>query len=234
MKRRTVLKRQLEKVWAECVQFDYANGVVNGEHALQACLYHRLTEQFKTDGMADRRRIFIEPTIYAKGRTWRRMPDMVICDTRNVIAVVELKFHPRATLSGQLGDALRDGAEKDLDTLLGVAQDLNEVSANTDIASHIEVSNERYLGVHGAIRTYGLADNLLLVWAGFYKKSGGENAALTERLARVFEDAGVTIHGGLLELHAQTMAEAHPVLIDRYSGWKTFAVENCDCDDSLA
>jgi hypothetical protein len=229
MKRRTILKNQLIKVWAECVDFDYPNGVVNGERALQACLYHRLTEQFKTDEMADRRRIFIEPTIYAKGRTWRRIPDMVICDTRNVIAVVELKFHPRATLSGQLGDALRDGAEKDLETLLGVAQDLNDVSMNTStVVPHITVSNERYLGVHREIRPYGLASNLLLVWAGIYKQSEGRSAPSTERLARVFEDAGVTIQGGLLELHAQTKAETPPVLIERYSGWKTSALEDSD------
>lgn len=228
MKRRTVLKKQLKEAWRQCVELDYPNGVINGERALQACLYHRLIDQFKTDKMADRRRIFIEPTIYAKDRTWRRMPDMVICDTKNVIAVVELKFHPCVTLSGQLGDALHDGAEKDLETLMGVAQDLNDVSENTTTDRHIEVRNVRYLGVNGAIRPYGLADNLLLVWAGIYKKSEGDSAASTERLARVFEDADVTIQGGLLELHAQTKAKTHPERIERYSGWKTSALAAVD------
>lgn len=166
--------------------------IAAGERALHACLYHRLTGQFETDRLADRRRIFIEPTIHARGRTWR-MPDMVTCDTRNVIAIVELKFRPRATLSGRLGNALRDGAEKDWYTLLSIAQDLKAVSVeHASSAPQIEVSNERYLGVRGASKNYGLASNLMLVWAGIYKKSDGSGASSTERLAYVFEDAGIT------------------------------------------
>ncbi|CAJ7271002.1 Uncharacterised protein [Burkholderia pseudomallei] len=233
MKKRTFLKNQLINAWTECVKYDYPTGVINGERALQACLYHRLINDFKANGMENCRRIFIEPTIDVKGRTSRRIPDMMICDTNNVIAIFELKFHPRVTLSGRFGDALRGGVEKDLDTLLSIAQDLNGVSAKPQAdASHIEVSNERYLGVSGASKAYGLASNLMLVWAGIYKRSDRSDASSTERLARVFDDAGVTIQGGFLELHAQTQEEAHPVLVDRYSGWKTPRI--LDGDATLA
>ncbi|CAK0086798.1 Uncharacterised protein [Burkholderia pseudomallei] len=41
MKKRTFLKNQLINAWTECVKYDYPTGVINGERALQACLYHR-------------------------------------------------------------------------------------------------------------------------------------------------------------------------------------------------
>lgn len=229
MKRRTFLKSQLINAWDECIKCDYPNGLINGERALQACLHHRLSNDFKARGMANCRRIFVEPTIYAQGRTWRRMPDMVICDSNNVIAIVELKFHPRVTLSGKFGDILRDGAEKDLDTLLSIAQVLNGVSAKPGAdASHIEISNKRYVGVSCASKTYRLASNLMLVWAGIYKQSDRNDASSTERLVRVFEDAGVTIQGGFLELHAQTQEGTHPIPVHRYAGWKTPRILDSD------
>lgn len=230
MKRRTLLKNQLIDAWKTCIENDYCCGVVNGERALQACLYHRLAEIFTALEISNQRHIFIEPTIYAQGRTWRRMPDMVICDSRNVIAIIELKFHPRTTLSGREGRMLRQGAEKDLGTLLGIAGDLNATASVQDSpdSERIIVSNERYLGKGGASRTYGLAPNLMLVWAGIYKYSDGCEAAKTERLARVFEDADITIHGGLLELHARTKQGQDPICENRYSGWRGPQVQKID------
>jgi hypothetical protein len=155
MSRRAILRGQIKQAWQQCIDREYPNRLLNGERALQACLYQHLTRQFENNCTADSRRIFIEPSIRLEGQTLRRMPDMVVCDTKNVIAIIELKFHPRATLSGNRSGVLRRGSEKDVNTLVSVARDLNAVvKAKGKDTSHITIENRRYLGPKGATKSY--------------------------------------------------------------------------------
>jgi hypothetical protein len=223
MSRRAVLREQIKSAWQECITYDYPNGVINGERALQACLYQRLTRKFEEAGTSDCRRIFVEPTMQLDGRSLTRIPDMVVCDTKNIIAVIELKFHPRAMLNKRADGRLREGAEKDLDTLVGVARNLKAVAEQRGSeGACISINNRRYVGRTRSVTSFGVAKNVLLVWAGVYRGSS-EGEGDHRGLIRKFEEAGVTVEGGFLELHAQTQVDASPICRDEYAGWKVAA-----------
>ena len=214
MKQRNVLKQQLTESWKQCLELDYPKGIINGERALQACLYHRLISRFVDDQMEDRRSVFIEPCIKFHAEGVQRMPDMVICDTKRVIAIVELKFHPRVRLNAARTGELRTGAQKDLQTLVRIARDVAAEDAKVVSDSpRITVTNERYLGKGSGGKAFALAPNMLFVWAGIYRR-GDESPS---RLAHGLEQSGLSIHGRVFELHARTQSGQQPDLSDPYS-----------------
>lgn len=225
MKRRTLLKGQLIDAWNQCIEIDYPKRIINGERALQACLYHRLTTIFELDGMGGSRRIFIEPTmkLLVNDEPSTRMPDMVICDTQKVIGIFELKFHPRVGLNLPGSDALAPGTEKDMQTLIGVANALAGFTENQSAQENahvIEVSNARYRGEGDGAEDFKLADNVLLGWMGIYSARPSDSTQKNVRLSDCLNKASAVVKGGFLELHAEAHKGKEPTVSSHYSGWK--------------
>lgn len=76
------------------------------------------------------------------------MPDLLICNSREIIGVVELKYQPRA----------RPNYSKDLETLEWIATH----------GSNISITNERFRGKTADARTYKLSKSVVYVWAGVH------------------------------------------------------------------
>lgn len=174
METRTILRGDLVTAWHETIEMRYHTQEIDSERALQAHFCAALLKQFQ--GKKRTRRLFIEPTIRFSNGLKTRKPDILICDHKAIIGIVELKYKPRA----------RASYTKDLDTLDMMATD------HTDIS----VSNGRYLGPMKDGRTYQLAHDAVLCWAAVYKGRRISNPA--------FLDAEVG--KSFLALHAITSA----------------------------
>ncbi len=81
----------LEQIWGE-VGMDYKEGLINSESCLQAVLYKVLREHIRN---VPYRKVYVEPVIeyYATGSP-KYKPDIIICDDKKIIAIIELKFAP--------------------------------------------------------------------------------------------------------------------------------------------
>jgi hypothetical protein len=93
------------------------------------------------------RRLFIEPSLCATG-TQRKLPDILICDSRSVIGVVELKYTPR-------------GIPK-------TTKDLNTLAFTIEHRKSLTIANERFRGPTRDPKSYFLAEDAVLCWAGIY------------------------------------------------------------------
>jgi len=81
----------LEKVWSE-VGRDYIGGLINSESCFQAVLYKVLRDNL-TDTTDTK--VFVEPVIkYYDSGSPQYKPDLVICQNKKIIAIIELKFAP--------------------------------------------------------------------------------------------------------------------------------------------
>jgi hypothetical protein len=81
----------LQEVWDE-VGRDYKDGLINSESCFQAVLYKVLREQI-TD--ASDTKVFVEPVIkYYDSGSPQYKPDLVICQNKKILAIIELKFAP--------------------------------------------------------------------------------------------------------------------------------------------
>ena len=146
MTEKTTLRAQLKRAWRVTIA-EYQQQLINSEHGLQVYFCAALHEEFKNF----HRRLFIEPRLrFSDGSA--RHPDIVICDSKNIVGIVELKYTPR----GRPGQASLD---KDMETLMHAVTD----------ASSLQISNDRYLGETSSMRSYPLAENAVLCWAGVYK-----------------------------------------------------------------
>jgi hypothetical protein len=142
---RSTLRRQITEAWRESIESDYVAQRINSERSLQASLWANLNRRLPPAT----RRMFIEPGLSITGEQRQiRYPDLVICDTREVIGIVELKYQPRARPSWQ----------KDLSTFGWIIE-------NRD---HVSVTNARFRGVAADARSYPLAADVLYVWAGVH------------------------------------------------------------------
>lgn len=85
--------KQIEESWHGAVS-DYNEHKVLSERTLQASLWSHLQSK------ADQQYIFVEPRLKLpnteQGKPRHIIPDLVICRSKSVIAVIELKFMPRA------------------------------------------------------------------------------------------------------------------------------------------
>ncbi len=79
----------------------------------------------------------------------QRKPDIMICNTRSIIGVVELKYNPMGSPKYL----------KDMETLDWIAR-------NPD---GVQVQNNRYVGVVRDDRVYPLASEAVLCWAGIHR-----------------------------------------------------------------
>lgn len=176
---RSLLRSQLARAWRQTIRAGYEEQLINSERGLQVHFCHQLLSQFKGDEVS--RRIFVEPCfVDAAGQV--RSPDLVICHTRSIIGVVELKYLPRA----------RPEYEKDLGTLQWFAKSSCEVT----------LSNQRYLGVGAqTIKKYNLASDAVLCWAGVYRAPRAE-----------IEAHAAPLGGRFYCLHAVTAPHEAPFL----------------------
>lgn len=145
MSTRPLLRRQITEAWCQSIASDYADQRINSERSLQASVWAQLNALLPSST----RRIFIEPCMSVPGtRRQVRFPDIVVCNTREVIGIVELKFQPRSKPSWS----------KDLATFHWVTENRDRIS----------VSNVRFRGVGTDSRSYPLSRTILYVWAGVH------------------------------------------------------------------
>ena len=128
--------------------------------------------------------MFIEPAItYSEGGAMKRIfPDIVICNTREIVAVIELKFHPKA----------RPLFTKDLNSL-------NKMSKHR---KSISLCNSRFNGIESDARKYVGSNQILFVWAGIHNGCYDEESWA----AWHYPD----LKGCYLELHAETKKSCNP------------------------
>jgi hypothetical protein len=171
MTARSLLRSQITDAWHQSIRQDYEGSRINSERSLQASLWSHLKDELSPTT----RRMFIEPRMTV-GRTNQqvRYPDIVICNTRQVIGIIELKYLPRAQPSWR----------KDLLTFQWIE----------DNRTTITVSNARYRGLAENRRVYPLAKDVLYVWAGVHAAS----SVCLDNLVRA--DLAPTF----LPLHAET------------------------------
>ena len=145
MTQRNLLRTQLTDAWKETIDI-YQKQLINSEHGLQVYFCSALLRAFEKNKV--KRRIFVEPKVSATNISESRYPDVVICNTKRVIGVVELKYAPRAVAK----------YKKDLKTFKFVAS----------LSDDLTISNDRFLGITTDNRKYPLAPDVILCWAGVY------------------------------------------------------------------
>ena len=178
MQGRTLLRRHLKEAWRHTITGRYCARQINSERGLQAFLVADLLALFERDNVL--RSVFIEPAIRAGADAIQRKPDILICDSKQIIGVVELKYQPR----------MMANTTKDLETLSWMAEH----------PTGIHLQNTRYRGPARAGREYGLATNAVLCWAGVHR---GIAAPLSDKIPR-------ELRQHFMELHAITHADREP------------------------
>ncbi len=142
------LLKCITKAWKDCVE-DYKLHRINSERSLQASLWSKLVTELSLDKYP----IFIEPGLKIKGKG-KVFPDIVVCDDKSVIGIIELKYQPRAL----------PGWEKDIDTLNWIHQ-------------HREKLIYKHRRHEGPEREFTIGEDVLYVWAGIHLPLGSEIVA---------------------------------------------------------
>lgn len=177
MTKRNALRRQLASAWIETICEQYRHQLINSERGLQVYFCLALQKQF---GGNVSRKLFIEPSIRLGDEV--RYPDLVICNSRAIIGVVELKYLPRVAPK----------FNKDIDTLRRVAEQGRQLT----------IENKRFFGKKSAPLSYTLSEDAVLCWAGIYKchaNAGHAKPKVPEALS-----------GRYLQLDALTSADQDP------------------------
>jgi len=190
MNERRLLKSQIIAAWHQCIAEDYRAQRINSERSLQASLWSRLNPL-----LSKNRRMFIEPYIVIRigTGTIRVIPDLVICNTKEVIGVLELKYKPRA----------RPEYKKDIATLSIIAK----------YRESIAVSNQRFRGQLIDETIYGLSKDILFVWAGVHAITNLTNKNNTN--SPLYSAGYNELQGCFIELHAETSINYLPKVYER-------------------
>jgi hypothetical protein len=186
MKQRGLLQKQIIEAWCNCITEDYNSQRINSERSLQASFWSQLNCILPKN----RRRMFIEPTIAIteNGSKYNVIPDLVICNTKEVIGVIELKYRPR-------GNPVYS---KDIDSLAVIARHREGIT----------ISNDRYRGQAMDETEYRLSKHILFVWAGIHAPVGFDSGTL-------YSAGRDELNGCFIELHAETSQNALPTLYKR-------------------
>ena len=178
---RTLLRSQISKAWQKALDKNYPLQRINSERSLQAAVWAELNCIFSDCA----RRMFIEPGVVvysetASGEKQRnvRYPDLVICNSREIIAVLELKYLPRG----------KPAYTKDLATLALIANARDQVS----------ITNNRFRGVEADPHVYKLATSVLYVWAGVHNDAHATLSPKPEVAGNFLELHAVTGHDSSL------------------------------------
>jgi len=174
MKGRGLIKAQILDAWSECMATDYANQRINSERSLQASMWAKLN-----DRLGKNRRLFIEPrmTVREGNKVKAVFPDLVVCNSRQVISIIELKYLPRA----------KPNYKKDINTL-------NLIAGNR---AGVSIANERFQGPQADSTQYSLSKSIMFVWAGVH-------AASNDCKDQLFSEGRKNLTGCYLQLHAAT------------------------------
>lgn len=175
MVRRARIGNELSKAWTQTVK-RYGNREIASERNLQACLFSDLSAELGAN-----RRIFVEPTIVLPSGA-KIIPDMVICNTREVICFLELKFSPRGK-----PDRIKD------------MRSISSVAGSNDI----KIRLRRYRGPGPSSMEVAVAKTVLFAWAGIHAGSTTDSEVWTEPAFRTHPH---------IELHALTGKEQLPVV----------------------
>ena len=177
MNQRSLLRSQINQAWQQAIETNYQRQRINSERSLQAAVWSQLNTIFEDST----RRMFIEPGIVihttgVDGAITRtvRIPDMVVCNSREIIAVLELKYQPR----------VKPTYAKDLATLAWISNAREQVA----------ISNTRFRGVEADARTYKLASSVLYVWAGIHSDANASLSPPAEIASNFLELHAVTAH----------------------------------------
>ncbi len=183
MAARLMLRMHLEEAWRRTIAQEYAGQLINSEKGLQVFFCKHLLDCFKSDKVS--RRLFIEPRVSMPGSDdpkYARHPDIVICHTRKIIGIVEIKYLPRT----------RAKFKKDLLTLDWLLE------GQVDVA----LSNDRYRGPRAVHKGYSLAGDAVYCWAGVHCEPETKVALPDAR----------AINDRVFVLHAITSREAVPIV----------------------
>lgn len=178
MHKRILLRSQLKRAWSRTIKGPYCQQLINSERGLQVYLCAALLREFKVAKVM--RRIFVEPCLSSDNSNERHYPDIVICNTRRVIGVVELKYVPRG----------KPDHRKDITTLEFVASR----------PAGLKITNDRYRGITADNRHYPLAPDAVLCWGAVYS---GETIDLRSAIHP-------TVQQKFLQLDAITKVGAAP------------------------
>ena len=144
MQTRNSLRAQLARAWERTIINQYNTQLINSERGLQTYFCAALLDEFKDKA----RRLFIEPKLTFPSLSSGRHPDIVICNTKQIVGIVEIKYVPRG----------RPSYVKDLETLRQAIDEPTE----------LKLSNDRYRGIVSSNKSYALAKDAVLCWAGVY------------------------------------------------------------------
>jgi len=180
MIRRNLIKSQIIQAWNNSINIDYCSQRINSERSLQAAFWSHLNHL-----LSKNRRLFIEPSmsIHTKKGKKKIFPDIVVCNTKQVISVIELKYLPRA----------QPKYKKDIMKLALIAEKHQKIS----------ISNVRFRGTEKDSREYTLSKNILFVWAGIHSKEKQINNTL-------YSDGYKSLKNCYMQLHAETELNSKP------------------------
>ena len=147
---------------------------------MQAAFWAQLNERLPAN-----RRLFIEPgiSIRTSNGIKKIVPDIVVCNSREVIAVIELKYRPKGP-----PNYLKD------------IQTLDLIARNRD---GIAIANARFRGAEKDARRYTASQKILFVWAGIHTAPAPDEEKL-------FAEGIGSLSGSYLQLHAATHAGQAP------------------------
>ncbi len=180
MCRRNPLKNIIIDAWHACIEYDYVRQRINSERSLQASFWAQLNQKLPAT-----RRIFIEPSIKVTTASGAKqlIPDIVICNTKEVISVIELKYLPRAQPK--------------------YAKDINSLATIAQKRKHITISNSRFRGTKVDNKQYPLSSNMLFIWAGIH-------ATLNQEITDLYSKGYKSLTDSFIQLHAATTDNQQP------------------------
>ena len=143
---RQTLRDQLVQAWHQTIEQPYREQLINSERGLQVHFCAALLNIFSKYERP--RRIFVEPRISSKLLDKGYIPDVLICNQRSIIGIVELKYKPK-------------GRAK-------YVKDLRTLERLTDQEAEITIANDRFRGKKLNVRSYKMASNSIVCWAAVY------------------------------------------------------------------
>ncbi|MEQ8847402.1 hypothetical protein [Botrimarina sp.] len=177
---RRLLKRRLLDAWTATIDEDYANRRINSERSLQAAFCARLA----SPSQAASQFLVVEPRVrLVDGR--RVYPDVLICSARRVVAVIELKYLPRAAPN--------------------YARDVDKLQTISSSRASLQLDNPRYLGPMPQPAPFSFSKSSLFVWAGVYRSS--DSTPRPEAL-----EIPASLSECFFSLHALTHPEREPAV----------------------
>lgn len=184
---RLPLRNQIWEAWEKVIREDYEKQLINCENGLQSSLMVHLKPLLPTA-----RRIFIEPRVFANfDHDKRWYPDLVICNSQEVIAVFEMKYRPRGFANWEW--------------------DLRKLNRIAELKDHLYVSNTRYLGPPVDDHQYTFSPKTLFGWLGVHRPF----RTVEKPRIPILSEGHEFLAGRFVQIHALTHRQKAPKLVRR-------------------